>query len=59
MIFGPRAEGKTKNRIGFTNIEKIKTQYGIDGVIVKTKLFDKEFKLENQKGRENGLLAGT
>ena len=49
--------GKNKKSIGFTNIEKIKTQYGIDGVIVKANYLTKEFKLENQKGKRKWFAS--
>ncbi|MGB4793216.1 MAG: hypothetical protein WBP35_07895 [Lactococcus chungangensis] len=52
-----KGRGKNKKSIGFTNIEKIKTQYGIDGVIVKANYLTKEFKLENQKGKRKWFAS--
>ena len=52
-----KGRGKSKKSIGFTNIEKIKTQYGIDGVIVKANYLTKEFKLENQKGKRKWFAS--
>ena len=52
-----KGRGKNKKSIGFTNIEKIKTQYGIDGVIVKANYLTKEFKLENQKWKRKWFAS--
>lgn len=46
-----KGRGKNKKSIGFTAINKIKNQNGIDGVIIKSNYLTKEFKLENQKGK--------
>ena len=46
-----KGRGKNKKSIGFTHINKIKSQNGQDGVIIKANYLTKEFKLENQKGK--------
>lgn len=46
-----KGRGKNKKSIGFTAINKIKNQNGVDGVIIKSNYLTKEFKLENQKGK--------
>ena len=46
-----KGRGKNKKSIGFTHINKIKSQHGQDGVIIKANYLTKEFKLENQKGK--------
>ncbi len=52
-----KGRGKNKKSIGFTKIDKIKNQYGVDGVVVKANYMTKEFKLENQKGKRKWFAS--
>lgn len=52
-----KGRGKNKKSIGFTKIDKIKSQYGMDGVVIKANYLTKEFKLENQKGKRKWFAS--
>ena len=52
-----KGRGKNKKSIGFTHINKIKSQNGQDGVIIKANYLTKEFKLENQKGKRKWFAS--
>ena len=52
-----KGRGRNKKSMGWTRIDKIKSQNGADGVVVKARYMTKEFKQENQKGKRKWFAS--
>ena len=52
-----KGRGKNKKSMGWTRIDKIKSQNGVDGVVIKSNYMTKEFKKENQKGKRKWFAS--